>query len=219
MIKLGKAKVFASIVILFAVAFSANAGEKPDILIIGDSISLNYTPMLADMMDGDANVYHHPGNARHTGAGSREVGDYVTQEYDGEVKKWDAIVFNYGLWDIAYRGGFDGRIWTPPRKFEKRLDIIAGKIKELAPEAKVFWANITAIPKGGTKMRKEGDSARYNEIAAKVMDKYDIPTIDLHTLTKNFDDTCMIVNNVHFQHAGYEKIAELVKSHIDKAIQ
>ncbi|MEC8506873.1 MAG: SGNH/GDSL hydrolase family protein, partial [Planctomycetota bacterium] len=39
------------------------AREVPRVLIIGDSISLGYTPYVASILKGRAKVVHNPGNA------------------------------------------------------------------------------------------------------------------------------------------------------------
>ena len=54
--------------------FSISAAESlPRILIIGDSISLGYTPNVKEMFQGRAEVVHNPGNAQHTGTGLEQI--------------------------------------------------------------------------------------------------------------------------------------------------
>ena len=69
----------------------------PCVLLIGDSISLGYTPFVKELLKDEASVEHHPGNAQHTGTGLEKLDGWLGD------KKWDVIHFNWGLWDLCYR--------------------------------------------------------------------------------------------------------------------
>ena len=56
------------------------AREVPRVLIIGDSISLGYTPYVASILKGRAEVVHNPGNAPHTGLGLRRLKSGCSRE-------------------------------------------------------------------------------------------------------------------------------------------
>jgi len=79
----------------------------PRILLIGDSISIGYTPSVRKLLTDKANVHRVPGNARHTGIGLENINKWLG---DG---KWDVIHFNWGLHDLCYRSS-DAK--TPGRK-------------------------------------------------------------------------------------------------------
>ena len=57
------ATIFCSTLLAVDVASGA---ELPKVLIIGDSISLGYTPHVVQQLEGRAEVKHHKGNAQHT---------------------------------------------------------------------------------------------------------------------------------------------------------
>ncbi|OGV53377.1 MAG: hypothetical protein A2X49_04285 [Lentisphaerae bacterium GWF2_52_8] len=72
--------------------------KLPSVLVIGDSISLGYTPILRQALKGKANVFHPPTNC---GSGSMHKDNLhrwlgVFTESD---RKWDVITFNFGHWD------------------------------------------------------------------------------------------------------------------------
>jgi len=73
----------------------------PEVLIIGDSISIGYTPFVKQMLGGIAGVYHNPGNGRYTGYGLEKIEEWLGDE------SWDVIHFNRGLWDLCYRSNID----------------------------------------------------------------------------------------------------------------
>ena len=59
-----------SIVALIIIVFlSSSESQKPRVLIIGDSISLGYTPTVKKLLADKAVVVHNKGNAQDTGYG------------------------------------------------------------------------------------------------------------------------------------------------------
>ena len=67
------------------------ATDFPRVLIIGDSISLGYTPVVVSILKGQAEVIHNPGNAQHTGTGVERIDKWL------QPGDWDLIHFNWGL--------------------------------------------------------------------------------------------------------------------------
>ena len=204
---------------LFAEAPPVEAA-LPQVLIIGDSISMAFTPHVAQQMDGKAVVKHHSGNAQHTGTGLTKLDHWL-----GDTK-WDVIHFNWGLWDLCYRhpkstvqGHRDktnGTIATTLDQYERNLDELVCRLKKT--EAKLIWASTTVVPEKEAG-RIQGDDAKYNEAAARVMKKHGIVTNDLHALTKTFaTDQFDGPGNVHYTQEGYQKIAQQVTDSILKAL-
>ena len=115
----------------------------PKVLIIGDSISLGFTPHVVQQLDGKAVVEHHKGNAQHTGTGLQKIDQWLGKT------KWDVIHFNWGLWDLCYRhpkskvqGNRDkanGTITTTLEQYEKNLEELISRLKKT--EAKLIWAH------------------------------------------------------------------------------
>src|SRR6056297_3341728 len=100
-----------SIVILSLNSFNR---QKSRILIIGDSISIGYTPFVQEDLKNVVEVVHNPGNAQHTGTGLEKIKEWIGNE------EWDIIQFNWGLWDLCYR--------HPDSKLYGNRDKIKGKI-------------------------------------------------------------------------------------------
>src|SRR6476620_12408491 len=78
--------------------------KLPNVLVIGDSISLGYTPPLREMMRGAANVIHPmredgklPVNCQSTVTGMTDLKKWLGST------KWAVIHFNWGLHDLCYR--------------------------------------------------------------------------------------------------------------------
>jgi lysophospholipase L1-like esterase len=201
-------------------AVQEEESELPKVLIIGDSISIGYTPLVSTSLDGKAIVRHNPGNAQHTSNGLEMLDKWIGDE------EWDVIHFNWGLWDLCYRhpkskaqGKRDkirGTLTTSVEQYEQNLDELVTRLKET--KAKLIWAHTTTVPEGEAG-RKLGDDTLYNEAAARVMEKHGILVNDLNTLSDSFEAELYVgPGNVHFTTEGSSRLAEAVADSILSAI-
>lgn len=193
----------------------------PRVLIIGDSISIGYTPYVAEMLKGKATVEHNEGNAEHTGTGLQRIDQWVG------TTKWDVIHFNWGLWDLCYRnpeaavqGNKDklhGTVTTGLEQYERNLEQLVQRLE--ATGATLIWAQTTIVPPGEPG-RNVGDDQKYNEVAALVMKKHGIMIDDLYSLTKGFSRAMFLApGDVHYRDEGYKRIALRVAEKIRSALK
>ena len=124
-------------ILLFVMISSLTArGDQevlPRILLIGDSISIGYTPFVSEIYEGRAEVARNKGNAQHTGTGLEKLDEWLG---DGN---WDLIHFNWGLHDLCYRhpdspnqGRRDkerGFLTTTLEQYETNLDSLVRRLK------------------------------------------------------------------------------------------
>ena len=72
----------------------------PNILIVGDSVSIGYTPLIASYMGTEAFVQHSPwggdGGAEEAAYGVQCL-DYLLRAPDGSPLSPDVLLFNWGL--------------------------------------------------------------------------------------------------------------------------
>ncbi len=206
--------LFSSLMALGADVSQEKALQQ--VLIIGDSISIGYTPHVKQMLLAEANVVHNKGNAGPTENGLKNIDEWIG------TTKWDSIHFNWGLHDLCYRhpdsktqgrrDKVNGTISTSLDQYEKNLEILVQRLKKTG--AKLIWASTTIVPED-EQGRFVGDDIKYNEVAAKVMAKYGIPINDLHATSKSFTpDTFAGKGNVHFKEDGYKKLAAQVAEKI-----
>ena len=197
----------------------------PNVLIIGDSISIGYTRMVRAKLVGRANVYRPMAGKGPDNCGDTSIGLEKIDKWLG-AQKWDVIHFNWGLWDLCYRnptsknqGNRDkvnGKILSTPEEYEKDLEQLVTRLK--ATKATLVWANTTLVPNGEAG-RFVGDDVKYNAIAERVMKKNDIATDDLYKLTKDFAGKFSVgPSDVHYTVAGYEAIAVQVAESIEKVL-
>ena len=190
----------------------------PRVLIIGDSISIGYTLPTRALLKGKVNLHRIPTNGGPTTKGLAEIEKWLGKS------KWDLIHFNWGLHDLKYMGPKGenlfpkekgGKMQVPIEDYEKNLDKLVARMKKTG--AKLVWRNTTPVPPG-SKGRYVGDSARFNEAAARVMEKHDIPTLDLFTPSKKNMEVWMLPANVHYKTEGSKKLAELVATDVLKRL-
>jgi len=199
--------------------------KLPNVLIIGDSISIGYTRPVRAQLAGKANVYRPMRGRGPDNCGDTTIG---LQKIDGWLGKqrWDVIHFNWGLWDLCYRnpeskeqGNRDkvaGKLSTTPAVYEKNLEQLVTRLE--ATGARLIWASTTVVPEGEVG-RFLGDDAKYNTIAARVMQRHGIAVDDLFALTKGLSGKFSTkAGDVHFTAEGYEKLAVQVAATIEKVL-
>jgi hypothetical protein len=193
----------------------------PKILIIGDSISLGYTPFVSEILKDQALLVHNKGNAEHTGTGLQKLDAWL-----GDTP-WNVIHFNWGLWDLCYRhpqskvqGNRDkanGILTTSLEQYEENLDLLVARLRKTG--AKLIWAHTTFVPEGEAG-RFAGDDAKYNQVATKVMKKHGIPINNLHSQTMDFSpDLFVEPGNVHYTIDGYRQLAQQVAKELISTMQ
>ena len=190
----------------------------PRVLIIGDSISIGYTLPTRALLKGKVNLHRIPTNGGPTTKGLAEIEKWLGKS------KWDLIHFNWGLHDLKYMGPKGenlfpkekgGKMQVPIEDYEKNLDKLVNRMKKTG--AKLVWRNTTPVPPG-SKGRYVGDSVLFNQAAAQVMKKHDVPTLDLFTPSKKNMKIWMRPANVHYFPEGSKKLAEIVATDVLKRL-
>ncbi|KJD37212.1 signal peptide protein [Tamlana sedimentorum] len=209
------------VVLVLAVVSLSFKQPKTNVLIIGDSISLGYTPFVKANLIDIAEVQHNSGNAKHTGNGLKHIKSWLA------AGNWDIIHFNWGLWDLCYRhpdskeqGKRDkknGTITFKPEEYEKNLDSLVKFIKHNS-EAELIFATTTYVPENEAGRFKE-DALIYNEIAKKVMKNNGVKINDIYEVSKTIHKNYGKGNNdVHYTNKGYELLGEHISDYIKRII-
>jgi len=189
----------------------------PNVLIIGDSISIGYTGQVRTQLKGKANVIHNPGNAAGTTLGREKL-----QEWLGDTK-WDLIHFNWGLHDLKHvtESGKNSNDPADPQQadlatYTANLKVIVKQLKETG--SKLIFATTTPYPKGVKPCRLPADAAKYNAEALKIMKVNNIQVNDLYSLVLPKLKTLQRPRNVHFKPEGSKVLADQVASVIQAAL-
>jgi acyl-CoA thioesterase-1 len=197
-----------------AFRFVKESPALPRVLLIGDSISIGYTPAVQDLLAGKANVLRIPMNGGDTRRGLENLSDWLGD------RKWDVIHFNFGLHDLKYMkdGKLDltGERGVQPEDYGKNLGLLVERLADTGAE--LIWATTTPVPEGSDG-RAPGDAAKYNAIAAKVMKEHGVATDDLHNHVLPELEKHQRPANVHFTEEGSAFLAEQVAKSILEALE
>ncbi len=204
------------------------AGTKPRVLLLGDSISIGYTPFVKEMLKDEAFVTrpmarnNRAENCAGTNNGVKHIDRWLKQ--DGG--NWDVIHFNFGLHDLKRVDPKTGKnsndpgdpSQAPPEVYEKQLKEIVKKLK--ATGAVLIFATTTPVPKGGVKPHRGVDAPeKYNAIAKKIMQQNGVAIDDLYAFAEPRLKDIQRPVNVHFTPQGSKLLAKEVVKHIRQALQ
>lgn len=204
--------------ILVSISFSI---KKPKILIVGDSISIGYTPFVKKYFSEKATVFHNKGNAQHTGTGLEKINDWLGEE------QWDIVQFNWGLWDLCYRhpdskeyGNRDKLKGKPEftiHEYAANLDSIISMIKKKT-NAKLIFVTTTYVPQNEPG-RYQNDVQKYNDAAKEIMNKHGVIVNDIYNASIPIHKMHGLgSNDVHYNKEGYEKLGDLIADFLNKQL-
>ena len=220
--------------ILTTHGLEAEDRAKSRILILGDSISIGYTPYVQEMMKDEAIVIRPTGkphpktgkvraeNCAGTTNGIKQIDRWL--KIDGG--NWDVIHYNFGLHDLKRVKADSGQNSNDPKdprqaeleSYEKQLREITQKLH--ATGAKLIFATTTPVPQGGVKPHRDPkDVERYNAVARKIVGEYGGTVNDLYAFTLPKLKEIQRPVNVHFTPDGSKQIARQVVKHLRIAIQ
>lgn len=200
-------------------AVKAYDEKLKDVLIIGDSISIGYTKIVAGLLEGKANIYHNPGNAQGTTHSLNEIDKWLA------FKKWDMIHFNWGLHDLKHvteagtsknSNDFNDPQQADAMTYKKQLQGLVKKLK--ASGAELVFATTTPYPAGVKPARKPSDAKVYNEIAVEIMNKEGILVNDLYSKVEPRLRELQKPVNVHFLPEGSKVLGQSVAEVIKKGL-
>jgi hypothetical protein len=178
--------------------------KLPRVLIIGDSISMNYFEAAKAELTGIANLHRSEGNA---GPSTRGVlnAELWLGDYSEKGRHWDVIQFNHGLHDLkqVYDKNTDtfGAYSVPMEDYKANLEKEIAILKKTG--AKLIWCATTPVPNDNKSeyARRKGACVDFNKVALEVMAKHpEIQINDLHaTVTGSpvFDNWRKTID-VHF---------------------
>ncbi len=192
----------------------------PNVLLIGDSISIGYMLDVRKQLEGKANVFRPATNCGPSTNGVKSIDEWLGD------RKWDVIHWNHGLHDLKYLGPKGKNLADPKAEgsyqqvpieaYQVNLKRIAERLKKTG--ATVIWCETTPVPEGSAG-RVAGDSKRYNEAAAEVMNEVGgIKTDPLYEFAIKHADMQRPAN-VHYTPEGSAKLAEQVSEVIRESLK
>jgi hypothetical protein len=161
-----------------ALAAEEAAPSKYRVLLLGDSISMGYTPFVKEMLKDEAVVVRamrEDGRVENCAGTTHGVGR-IEAWLALEGGEWDVIHFNFGLHDLKAVDPATGKASPNPEHprqadlptYRKQLAEIVKKLKQ--SEATLVFATTTPVPSKTVKpFRDPEDVIRYNTAAKEIM--------------------------------------------------
>lgn len=189
----------------------------PNVLVIGDSISIGYLKELRAQLAGVANVDHPPENCRSTQYVLSRLNEWLAGRH------YDVIVFNAGLHDLKHveREAEDdlsnpmvdiaaGPRLVPLSTYSHNLGVIADSLMRAGTT--VLFATTTPVPAGAFGRSPE-DVLAYNREASRVMSEKNIAIVDLYNVALAHADL-QFPTNVHYTVEGSKVLARAVAQEV-----
>ena len=197
--------------------------DLPNVLIIGDSISIGYTPYVRKQLAGKADVYRIKGNGRTSSFGVKNLDAWLKMK----PAKWDVIHFNWGLWDLCYRhpkskvqghrDKVNGTLAITLEQYKANMEMNVASLKET--KAKLIWCATTPVPEKEAG-RKLGDDLKYNKVAEDIMKANGVAINDLHAHARlKLPEIMVKEGDVHFNESGYRHLADKVVAEILSSLE
>lgn len=203
-----------------------------NVLVIGDSVSIGYTPFVADLLKEEALVQHAPwggdGGAEETAYGVQCL-DYFLAHPTGETFVADVVLFNWGLHDGPQLFTFPPANVTVPGQ-EGNMAVYASQLVNITARLQTY-ANVT-----GAKLLfaitspmmadlvADQDVSELNRRAVGVMEAAGVPMVDLHAAVVGKcgsvpQSSCFGADDCFSPHCGPDGYEWLANSTIAPAIQ
>lgn len=205
---------------IFALIILSGCGKSTPkkILIIGDSISIGYTPFVESHFSDKATVKHNPGNAQHSSKGLANIKEWIGDE------QWDVVQINWGLWDICYRhpdskikghrDKVNGSVTNTVEEYSANLDSIVSIIKE-STDATIIFVTTSFVPEKEPG-RYAIDAVQYNIAAKKIMAKHGIIVNDIYEKSVPIHNKYNKgTGDVHYTKKGYEELSKIIIDFIE----
>ncbi len=203
----------------------ADKASLPRVLILGDSISIGYTPFVQQMLEGKAVVIRPTaadGKRAENCAGTTNGVKHIDRWLKIDGGNWNVIHFNFGLHDLKRVMPDSGKNsnnpgdprQAEPDAYERQLREIVAKLKGTG--ATLIFCTTTPVPEGSVSPHRDvEDVQRYNAIGRKIAAEFGAEVNDLWAVAQPRLKEIQQPVNVHFTRDGSKFLAE----HVVKAIR
>lgn len=174
-----------------------------NLLLLGDSIRIGYTPYVRELLSPAHAVQGPEDNGRFTLYTLRYLHDWAARL----DSKPDIVHWNNGLWD-ATQYTVDRAPLVSLAAYESNLRRILTEIRGLFPGASIVFALTTPVAAAHPAIENHTLDAM-NRVAAEVMAAEGVSVNDLHGLVLA-NPAYLSEDAIHMTQAGYRALAEAV---------
>ena len=195
--------------------------KLPRLLVIGDSISMNYEAAAKAELKGVVNYHRNEGNCFSSNYGM-QYADYWLGNHTQKGFQWDVIHFNHGLHDLKQTGPGEPYA-TSLEAYKNNLSTLIKILKKT--EAKLVFCTTTPVHQSNVSKygRQKGAEIAFNKAAMEVMKEF--PEIQINDLCKVVKDStvfdeCRKGWDVHYYKVEEQKIlGQAVANAVKKSLE
>lgn len=176
-----------------------------NVLLLGDSIRMQYQPIVKQLLKGRANVYGPTDNGRWTDYTLNSLRFWLPQMPDADIVHW-----NNGLWDMGddYQEGFPHR---SIKEYESDVTRLFKILRQLiSPDVKIIAATTTPTLSGNLEQFE-----RYNAVLRRVAEESGVAVNDLYSAVLPKKEELIGPDKVHMNPDGIRQNAEMVAKAIE----
>lgn len=207
----------------------------PNVLILGDSISIGYTLQVRELLHGQANVFRpmvrqdptlegkplRVENCQGTTHGLKRLDQWL------QGRKWAVIHFNFGLHDLKHvvEPGSSKNSKDPNAPYQATVEQYSQNLEKIvhklqATKARLVFATTTpVVPEVQGVLREPEAPPRYNAAALQIMQANHIQVNDLYAYCLPHLDIWQLPKNVHFNREGSQALAKQVAKVVEEELR
>ena len=172
---------------------------KKQILLLGDSVRMQYQPAVAKKLADIAEISGPEENGRWSGYTLNSLRFWLPQLPSPDLVQW-----NCGLWDMGddYQ---EGRHFYPLDLYEETCHRICRVLRKVTgkPELPIVIATTTPTLHGDHE-----DIRQYNDVLRKVAAEEKAAVNDLYSVVAPAKEKMICEDHIHLTEAGVEAVAE-----------
>ena len=177
----------------------------PKVLLLGDSIRMSYQALVAEKLEGKAEVVGPADNCQYSLF-------TLSSRWIGELGQPDIVHWNNGLHDCGHNPR-RSPVQIPVDMYRENLAFILKRLRELTPN--VLWATLTPVHPDRPFQDSEWswrneEIDRYNVAARELMEAREVPVTELHKLVWVNLEELLSEDQLHLSQAGQRACASAV---------
>ena len=177
----------------------------PKVLLLGDSIRMSYQALVAEKLEGKAEVVGPADNCQYSLF-------TLSSRWIGELGQPDIVHWNNGLHDCGHNPR-RSPVQIPVDMYRENLAFILKRLRELTPN--VLWATLTPVHPDRPFQDSEWswrneEIDRYNVAARELMEAREVPVTELHKLVWGNLEELLSEDQLHLSQAGQRACASAV---------
>lgn len=198
--------------------FTSTQGVTPNILVIGDSVTIRYRPELTERLGKQVALYGLWENARYTGYALDRWSSWMLnprrlyptptgklEEKAGRRRHWDVLLVNWGLWDVAQvlDTGYRTEIEDYRENLHALIELALAVNGPGYNPPRVVVSTTTPIPEDYPPVSTDNDVILYNSVMKEVVNGFideghPVRLNDLYAFTKPHQAEWQIPGDTHF---------------------